>query len=382
MEQKTILEKRYTEEQVFTAYQNINSQETLTVAFNLMPYPVLLLNNAGQIIYANSTLLNALKAPDVESVLGLRAGEALNCMYARGLGDGCGTTDFCKSCGAVNVIMSSITGVPGVKECQIVQKDTHAASEYLVKVGPIDISGNTYNLASLVDISDRKRKAVLERVFFNDILDTARGLKGYAKILQENEIDPEEEQECLTTMLNLTDSLIDEVKGQHDLSAAEHDKLIVRKEYVSSSDLLKSVVAFYKRHYVSLDKEIDIADHSENVIFKTDPALLARAIGNLVKNGCEAIIEGQKVTVSCHTTDDSVEFNVHSPSYMPKEDQLQIFKRSFSTKGEGRGVGIFNARLFLEKFLEGELSFVSEIGKGTVFTLKHPFSREEESPQS
>lgn len=378
---KSILEKRHTEEQVFAEYQTIKIHKTLTISFNLMPYPVLLLNNAGQIVYANGGLLNALKAPDVESVLGLRVGEALNCMYARDLGDGCGTTEFCQTCGAVRIVMSSIAGVPGVKECQIVQKDTHAAAEYLVKVGPITLSENTYNLASLVDISDRKRKAVLERVFFNDVLNTARGLKGYINILQGNEIDPEEKEDCMNTMLNLSDSLIDEVKSQHDLNAAEHDTLIVRKEYASSVDLLNTVVDFYRRHYVSLDKEIEVAKHSENVVFKTDAVLLSRALGNLIKNACEAITEGQKVTVSCTTHGESIEFNVHNPSYIPKEDQLQIFRRSFSTKGEGRGVGIFGARLFLEKFLEGEMFFVSDLVKGTVFTLKHPFPHEDDSEE-
>lgn len=57
---------------------------------------------------------------------------------------------------------------------------------------------------------------------------------------------------------------------------------------------------------------------------------------------------------------------------MPDEVKLQIFQRSFSTKGRGRGIGTYSIKLFTEKYLEGKVSFTSKEGEGTVFTVELP----------
>jgi len=58
---------------------------------------------------------------------------------------------------------------------------------------------------------------------------------------------------------------------------------------------------------------------------------------------------------------------------MPEAVRLQVFQRSFSTKGgRGRGVGTYSARLLAERYLGGRLSFSSVAGQGTTFVLDLP----------
>ena len=38
---------------------------------------------------------------------------------------------------------------------------------------------------------------------------------------------------------------------------------------------------------------------------------------------------------------------------MPDEVKAQIFERSFSTKGRGRGIGTYSIKLLTERYLEG-----------------------------
>ena len=45
---------------------------------------------------------------------------------------------------------------------------------------------------------------------------------------------------------------------------------------------------------------------------------------------------------------------------MPRQVQLQIFKRSFSTKGAARGLGTYSMRLLSERYLKGVVSFTGE----------------------
>ena len=64
-------------------------------------------------------------------------------------------------------------------------------------------------------------------------------------------------------------------------------------------------------------------------------------------------------------------FEVHNPVEMPREIQLQMFVRSFSTKGLGRGLGTYSARLFTEAYLGGRIGFRSD-STGTTFWVEIP----------
>ncbi len=111
---------------------------------------------------------------------------------------------------------------------------------------------------------------------------------------------------------------------------------------------------------------------SEKFNFNSDSVLLRRVLINLVKNALEAITTGETVTLSSFVDNDSVCFTVHNAVFIPEEIQRQIFTRSFSTKGSGRGLGTYSIKLITEKYLHGNVSFVSTTETGTVFTLRYP----------
>jgi sensor histidine kinase regulating citrate/malate metabolism len=56
---------------------------------------------------------------------------------------------------------------------------------------------------------------------------------------------------------------------------------------------------------------------------------------------------------------------------MPPEIQLQVFQRSCSTKGDGRGTGTYSIRL-LSSYLLGAASFSSTPEEGTTFHVTLP----------
>ena len=58
-----------------------------------------------------------------------------------------------------------------------------------------------------------------------------------------------------------------------------------------------------------------------------------------------------------------MDFWVNNPAVMPREVQLQVFKRSFSTKGSGRGIGTYSMRLLVSRYLGGSVDFESTGGR-------------------
>ncbi|MFA7348153.1 MAG: ATP-binding protein, partial [Desulfurivibrionaceae bacterium] len=65
---------------------------------------------------------------------------------------------------------------------------------------------------------------------------------------------------------------------------------------------------------------------------------------------------------------------------MPENVQLQIFQRSFSTKGTGRGLGTYSIKLLGERYLKGRVSFTSTPEKGTTFRFRCPHNIETANP--
>ena len=94
----------------------------------------------------------------------------------------------------------------------------------------------------------------------------------------------------------------------------------------------------------------------------------------MTKNALEASRNGDTVTIGCCLFEGKVRFFVNNQIYISRDIQLNLFKRSFSTKGAGRGLGTYSMKLLTEKFLGGTVSFVSEPVKGTTFYADYPLA--------
>ena len=97
-----------------------------------------------------------------------------------------------------------------------------------------------------------------------------------------------------------------------------------------------------------------------------------RVIENMIKNAIEASEKGETVTAKCRKSGNDVVFSVHNPAFIPQNIQLNLFKRSFSTKSEGRGWGTYSIKLLTENYLNGKIEFTSTKEYGTTFYAKYP----------
>jgi signal transduction histidine kinase len=335
-----------------------------------VPDMIVVLNRERQIVFANRSLLNLMGLPDGSSIYGKRPGEALGCVHANEMPGGCGTTEFCRKCGAVNAILTSQKGRPDVQECRVIQKEGGTALDFRVWANPLRIQDISLTAFAIVDISHEKRQFVLERTFFHDLLNTVGGLKTTVELLRE--ASGEERRELMGLLDQISDEVIEEINAHRSLIYAETGDLAVSFETVSSLRLLEEVASLYKRHIAGVGREIRLREDSEDISLITDRTLLRRVLGNMTKNALEAIGKGQRVTLCSRMVDETVEFAVHNPGYIPRDVQLQIFQRSFSTKGRGRGTGTYSIKLLTERYLHGRVYFITCPEQGTTFIAKYP----------
>ena len=120
------------------------------------------------------------------------------------------------------------------------------------------------------------------------------------------------------------------------------------------------------------NKLIVISPESKNSEIETDETLLGRVISNMIKNAIEASSSDEMITLNCGNRNGMVYFSVHNPSFIPEDIQSQLFNRSVSTKGAGRGIGIYSMKFLTEKYLNGKISFTSIKEDGTTFEVSYP----------
>lgn len=348
----------------------INRNDVALQFINSVPNLLAILNSNRQIVYANKTLMNFLNL-EIDEIIGQRPGEIVNCIHSKETEGGCGTTEFCRECGSVNSILESQVKGFSVKECRIIKEDL-GALEFSVWSNKIVLEDTAFTIFALTDQSDEKRKKMLERVFFHDIMNTAGGLKGFVELLQD--VPDEDRKEFLSMTYQLSEKLIEEINSQRQLRDAEDGDLQVNLKPTSSLLIIKEVRTLYLNHLVAREKAIEYDQKSDDTTIKTDPVLLRRVLGNLVKNALEATEIGEKILIGCKKSNshDSVIFYVKNPGFIPQNIQLQLFQRSFSTKGSGRGLGTYSVKLFSEKYLKGSVTFISTEEKGTTFYVELP----------
>jgi histidine kinase/DNA gyrase B/HSP90-like ATPase len=361
---------RASDAEVRRQYALVVGTEWLARSLGALPHVVAMINQYRQIVYGNGSLAALLGVESLDDVIGRRFGEAVGCRHSDETTGGCGTTDYCTTCGAGTALLESWQGTAGCQECRIVSKSLGEDLDLRIWATPFVIGGETFTLFTLLDIRDEKRRAALECVFFHDVLNTASGVQGITGLLAGT--SPDERVEMVRTLEHLSWQLIDEIESQRDLVAVERGNLSVHTEAFLSRDLLDDVADGYRRHRLAATRILIVAPGSENVRVVSDRRLLKRVICNMTKNALEACPAGATVTLTCDSDAERIDIRVHNPTVMPHNVQLQLFQRSFSTKGLGRGLGTYSMRLLSERYLGGCISFASTEQAGTTFTASYP----------
>lgn len=358
--------ERYSQEVIELQRRFVLKDELFREIIEKIPYPILILNSLRQIIYYNNALVEGFSELADKVIFGLRPGEVFRCAHSFE-NEGCGTTKFCRTCGAVHAIAASLAGRQDIEECKIITYNDEAY-DFRVWAYPKTIQNEKFVIFTLIDISHEKRREMMERIFYHDILNTANGIQGFLKLYF---IEDDNKDDIIQSALNFTQILVDEINSQRIISLAESGQLETSPESFSLTDMISEIIELYK---FQLDfKKINIKlSIDKNIQLTTDKILLRRVILNLLKNAIEASSESSLIKIEAFRENKTIVIKVFNQQIMPEEVKLQIFKRSFSTKGKGRGLGTYSIKLLTEKFLKGTVSFISEEGYGTEFAISIP----------
>lgn len=123
------------------------------------------------------------------------------------------------------------------------------------------------------------------------------------------------------------------------------------------------------------EDDVTFESEEQTIISKMDRTQLIRIITNLVKNAIQAIPEDQddkSVSVSVKREHELVLIAVSdNGTGIEPQNIPHIFEPKFTTKNSGMGLGLGIIKNIIENY-RGTITFETELGKGTVFTVSLP----------
>ena len=129
-----------------------------------------------------------------------------------------------------------------------------------------------------------------------------------------------------------------------------------------------------EQHGVRISRELG----TEPLNVKVDNDSMKLAIFNVVLNGIQAMPQGGRLTISARREEDTVVTEIQDQGGgIPPEAQEKIFELYFSTKKDGRGIGLAQTYQVMQ-WHYGSVDFESMDGEGTTFRLRLPVAESRE----
>jgi signal transduction histidine kinase len=345
----------------------IDSNPLAAAILNGVPVEILILNTLNQMVYANKAFITKFGITDIKPYLGLQPGKLMNCCGQSHKGEQCGSTERCRVCGALRSIRIAIED--GTSNSESVLNTAAGILNLQVNTSKIHISNREFVLFCLQDISNDKKRVLLERIFYHDILNTAHNISGMAELLSTGEFE-ESRDEFLSLLINSSNRLIEEINLHRLISTEQFIEQDTPPESINSTSFVMEMAGEFKA-YTSLSVSLLVDKKSEEFDFVSHRTILKRVVTNMIKNAFEAESGPAVVCLGIYRgVRGNAVIKVHNPTPMNPAVQLQIFNRSFSTKGSDRGLGTYSMKILTEKYLNGKVFFISSPNSGTTFVVE------------
>lgn len=202
----------------------------------------------------------------------------------------------------------------------------------------------------------------------HEIRNPLGGIKGFAKLLERDlKDDPDKKKlaEYISEGADTLDRLVSQVLNYSrpvSLQLKETRLAPLLKEW---TEALKADTSH------SADSTITLQVGCDPLVL-LDPGLFKLALNNLAINAIQAMPQGGKLTITLNSETDHVLLSIADTGCgIPQEHLKKLFSPFFSTKANGNGLGLAETHKVIQAH-GGEISVETEMGKGSIFSIKLP----------
>lgn len=193
--------------------------------------------------------------------------------------------------------------------------------------------------------------------------------------------------ELILRLKDSNENALSMVKNMLEIAKYRQAKEILSKQNVSVLELVNGLVKNLTHRCHLANVNISVESNADDIIVNTDKSALSHLVTNLLENSIKFSRSGGTVLV--HLTKSETRVSIAVQNFGPcisEEDRERLFTPYW--QGElgkkssgGTGIGLYLCKQITEA-LGGNISFHSEEGSGTTFTVDFPSSEEEEEEES
>lgn len=217
------------------------------------------------------------------------------------------------------------------------------------------------------------------------------GIVGISELLGETDLNPEQVEmvKNLSYSSNMLHSLISDVL---DLTTIEDENLELNENKFHLESEIKDILEIFRPKIDSRKAFLHLHHEHDNSIPKVlygDISRIRQVLVNLVNNGIKFTNDGsviiQTKLLKREAGVATVQFSVSDTGVgISKEDQDKLFTKFFRTRLantiEGTGLGLTISKRLVE-LMGGEISFTSQLKKGSTFSFELPLSLKPKTPE-
>ncbi|WP_405877194.1 HAMP domain-containing histidine kinase [Streptomyces sp. NBC_01136] len=289
---------------------------------------------------------------------------------------------------ALTVAVTALVATRLVRPLRALTQAAQQPPEQHVRV-PVTTQDETGILAvAFNELTERRERMEAQRkAMVSDIAHELRtpltNIRGWLEVTRDGIVDPDPELlASLHEEAVLLQRVIDDLQ---DLAAADAGTLALHREAVRADELLEQVAAAHRvgaeAAGIGLRTRVDGTSSSAGSgtsWLDADPVRLRQALGNLVSNAIRYTPADGTITLSVREEDGQVVLEVaDTGSGIAPEDLPSVFDRfwraekSRSRRTGGSGLGLSIVRQLVAAH-GGTVAVTSELGAGSVFTLRLP----------
>lgn len=210
-------------------------------------------------------------------------------------------------------------------------------------------------------------------------------ISGNAQLLQRRHIENKESMDGISNIFNAVNNGARILERMYEYTKTKEDGLQFIQ--IDIKDLVEASIDFIMPRWKNLAQEkgvtyqIDKKGLIKGLGMQGDPYKLQEVLINIIKNALDAMPEGGKISFRTWKKDRNVFVSISDNGEgMPEEALKKIFDPFFTTRRPERtGLGM-SASYGIVTRHGGSINIESKIGKGSIFTLKFPFSKVKVSP--
>lgn len=209
-------------------------------------------------------------------------------------------------------------------------------------------------------------------------------IKGYAKLLQMGAGGALTDQQAdfLKVISNNVDRMTQLVNDLLDVSRIEAGRIRLEIEDVQIQDVIDEVIRSVQNQIENKHLNLTVDVDANLPELRADYNRMVQIVTNLVSNAYKYTPEGGDISVIARPYSNGdiqgISVSINDTGYgISEEDQAKLFTTFFRSSDQnirdapGTGLGLMITKKMVESH-GGELTFVSELGKGTSFTFTMP----------